>query len=174
MATSHEIAAVISARWDELARDGKVNRDATIDSIVTQMMQEKIIRGPDISTGLPEFKSFGEALKNCGGRLDDLPQYPTWADLQKAVEKLVAEKNIAVDNLTREQFAEAITQAIQCGDFTRYVVRDDDRQHVGYIPFRREQELLAQIASLRRALIANTPAVDDPSFYGDSFGGDRA
>lgn len=149
MSNPHAIAAEISRRFDELARDGKVNRDATIDSLVTQMMQD------DIEEYLKTPEAWGATQPTFHP-----PQYPTWDDLRKTIERLVAEKNIAVDNLTREQFAEAITQAIQCGDFTRCVVRDSDRQHVSYIPFRKEQELQAEIDRLNE-IIANSHHLDE-------------
>lgn len=68
-------------------------------------------------------------------------QFP---DVMSAIQELIREKNIQVENLTRDQIAEALIQAIQCGDFTRFVVVQSDQQTVSYTPFRREQELIAK------------------------------
>lgn len=75
-------------------------------------------------------------------------------DFLLKVEELIKERAIAVDNLTRTQLADAICQAIQCGDFHRHLVRGEDRQQVVYVPFQREHELKARIAELE-ARIAN-------------------
>jgi len=72
--------------------------------------------------------------------------------VQKAMQKLIREKNIAIEGLTREQIGDALLQAIQCGDFTRQVITNSDAQGVTYIPYRREQELLAQLNDLRAAI----------------------
>jgi len=58
-----------------------------------------------------------------------------------AVMALIRDKNIAVENLTREQVASAFLQAIQCGDFKRFVLASSDGQSVVYLPYAREQEL---------------------------------
>lgn len=71
---------------------------------------------------------------------------------KELISDLIKEHNIAVEKLTREQFVEAIKQAIQCGDFTRLVRADDNAQQVIYIPFKREQELLNKIEELEEAL----------------------
>lgn len=39
MPSPQEIAAYISAHWDELNREGKVNRDITLEAVITQMLQ---------------------------------------------------------------------------------------------------------------------------------------
>lgn len=71
------------------------------------------------------------------------------AALQKkaadAIMELVREKNIAIENLTREQVASAFLQAIQCGDITRLVVKGTDAQGVVYVPYAREATLRTAI-----------------------------
>lgn len=84
--------------------------------------------------------------------------------VDKHVADLVRKHALAVENLTEQQLAEAIRQAIACGDFKRNVVvmgdiktiQDDprlcpttQRQSVTYIPYQREQELESEIGRLR-------------------------
>lgn len=38
MPTTHEISAVIVSRWDELSRDGVINREETIRQIIQEML----------------------------------------------------------------------------------------------------------------------------------------
>jgi len=73
-------------------------------------------------------------------------------NINELLENLIREKNIAIENLTREQVAEALKQAILCGDFTRFVQADSNAQQVVYIPYKREQELLNEIKDLKIAL----------------------
>lgn len=68
------------------------------------------------------------------------------------MEKLIREKAIAADNLTREQLADAILQAIAAGDFCRYVDVDHTRQTVTYIPFREVESLKSEIARLKEEI----------------------
>jgi hypothetical protein len=86
-----------------------------------------------------------------------------WAELQrnaaKAVNELADEIWTAESKLTREQFREAILQAIQSGDFMRHVrihdpVADEkfiltNSQIVTYIPFQRVKALEANIYELK-------------------------
>lgn len=60
--------------------------------------------------------------------------------------------NLAVEQLTENQFAEAIRQMIACGDFIRYVQVNSGAQQVVYIPFAREQELQTKITELEKLL----------------------
>lgn len=61
--------------------------------------------------------------------------------------EFVKKHNLAVEELTERQLAEAIRQAIECGDFTRLVRVDNGGQQVVYIPFTREQELSIKYTS---------------------------
>lgn len=49
--------------------------------------------------------------------------------------------NLAVEALTDGQLAEALRQAIACGDFARYVRVTDNGQKVDYMPYRRATEM---------------------------------
>jgi hypothetical protein len=64
------------------------------------------------------------------------------------LDQLIKQHALAVEKLTQQQLAEAIKQAIVCGDFQRFV--HHDAQQVVYIPFAREAELVAQIDNLKR------------------------
>ena len=81
----------------------------------------------------------------------------------KAIEELTTSYQLTVGGLTKEQFAEALRQAIACGDFKRLVLShslDLDypklscsvTQQVVYLPYAREQELLAKIKTLEERL----------------------
>lgn len=67
---------------------------------------------------------------------------------ESAVAELARKHNVAVENLTEKQLADALKQAIECGDFQRYICEGSHRQAVVYIPFAREQELLGKIKEL--------------------------
>lgn len=69
--------------------------------------------------------------------------------VREATLELVKKHGIATDALTENQIADALRQAIECGDFIRHVVANDGRQTVVYIPFAREQRLEAQLAAIR-------------------------
>lgn len=61
----------------------------------------------------------------------------------------LAETQIMIDNLTKDQLADALRQAIACGDFQRCVMLlEMPGQNVIYIPFAREQQLRAEIQRL--------------------------
>jgi len=55
-----------------------------------------------------------------------------------------------MEALTRDQFIKTLNQAIACGDFLRHVRVDTASQAVTYLPYRREQELLARITELEQ------------------------
>lgn len=63
--------------------------------------------------------------------------------------RLVRQYALACEALTEQQLAEAIRQALQCGDFQR-LVSVDGGQQVVYIPFAREQQLENQIEDMRK------------------------
>jgi hypothetical protein len=76
----------------------------------------------------------------------------TKAKFNAALEKLAAEKALAVENLTREQFAEALRLALACGDFQRYVTVEGSRQQVVYTPFRDVEHWKGRALAAERAL----------------------
>ena len=51
----------------------------------------------------------------------------------KCVEEMIKRYNLAVENLTEQQLAQAIGDAIACGDFVRFLAPQG--QQVVYIPF---------------------------------------
>jgi len=68
--------------------------------------------------------------------------------IDKAVAGVWDRVSAEIERLTNEQFVEAVTQAIRCGDFMRFVIVDRGGQAVTYEPFRRVQELQARIKEL--------------------------
>lgn len=65
-------------------------------------------------------------------------------DTSHIFEEFIKKYNIAVEELTEKQLAEALRQAIQCGDFIRNIRVTDNAQQIVYIPFARTEELQAQ------------------------------
>lgn len=55
--------------------------------------------------------------------------------------ELVQKHQLAVENLTEQQLAEAIRQAIASGDFMRNIVVDGPAQAVTYLPWREVERL---------------------------------
>lgn len=70
----------------------------------------------------------------------------------KMIEELIREHHLAVEALTEKQLAEAIRQAIACGDFQRYVCASNSSQAVIYIPHAREAYLTGKIRELEEKL----------------------
>jgi hypothetical protein len=87
-----------------------------------------------------------------------------WTEFQKNAEKaifeLADELHTHENKLTREQFREAIAQAIKCGDFMRYVQVGHGAQAVVYLPYQREQELESRIKELDTKLRAAMGILD--------------
>lgn len=81
---------------------------------------------------------------------------PSWAKVDgKLFQELVHKHALAVGDLTEKQLAEAIRQAIACGDFRRYVATTGDgaqAQQVIYIPFAEQARLQARIRELEEQL----------------------
>lgn len=90
-----------------------------------------------------------------------------WAEMlrknaEEAIHKLADELHKEQDKLTREQFREALLQAIKSGDFAKHIRLTsfpiyDTQKHehqevsiVDYVPFRRVQELERQIELMKR------------------------
>ncbi len=84
------------------------------------------------------------------GRIATAPS--TAHPMKKHLDDLIRTHNIAIENLTKDQLAEALRQAIACGDFTRLVVAGSNAQSVMYLPYAREQELESKIAALEHAI----------------------
>lgn len=76
----------------------------------------------------------------------------TLAEYQKAIDAMAHAHAVACNQLTERQFSEALRQALACGDFQRFVKVGTCEQAVVYIPFAREQELLAEIERLKNVL----------------------
>lgn len=69
--------------------------------------------------------------------------------------KLIREHNILDEKLTENQMAEALKQALACGDFVRniHLSRSGSYQsNVTYIPYREVERLKSQIKRLNDAL----------------------
>ena len=74
------------------------------------------------------------------------------ANIQKAIDDLIRKQNIACEELTVKQLAEAFKQALQCGDFQRHVVVGSFAQTVSYIPYREWECQKLEILKLKSAL----------------------
>lgn len=78
-------------------------------------------------------------------------------NINEALEKVVREHRLRVENLTRSQFIEALKQALASGDFQRHVVAGSSysqwRQAVTYIPFRHSQYLQQRIIELEAEIV---------------------
>lgn len=144
-----EAAAIIARLIPELKCDSVANNAITIEGILNNLLKPQCMYcGYEL-----EFKNEGqinlaiEHITSCERsplvqqvRLMEETLGPA-RDFMLKIEELLKEKAIAVDNLTRTQLADAICQAIQCGDFQRHLVRGEDRQQIVYVPFQREHEL---------------------------------
>jgi len=76
----------------------------------------------------------------------------------KAMEEVWLLVNKHTADLTKNQFVNALTQALKCGDFQRFICYDKG-QAVIYLPYRKVQELEARIKELETALRAVKEAV---------------
>lgn len=56
--------------------------------------------------------------------------------------------NIAHEKFTQKQLMEAFRQALECGDFVRYVSVEGNAQQVVYLPFAEQGWLKARISEL--------------------------
>lgn len=71
---------------------------------------------------------------------------------QAAIDELIRKHQLAVNDLTERQLAEALRQAIACGDFQRHVCPSNSSQAVIYIPHAREAYLTGRIRELEEQL----------------------
>lgn len=108
-------------------------------------------------------------------------------ELHKHIYKLLEDANISYENLTRNQFAEAIRQMLAAGDFVKYIVKVpptrldhvawngtailpdsmklqlEERSMVVYEPLREVEQLRAENQRLRERLqIYEKPVWNDP------------
>ena len=72
--------------------------------------------------------------------------------IKQEVQKLIEEYQIQCEKLTREQLVEAIRQAVECGDFARYVRESGKSQTVVYIPYREFEMISGRYNELLNAL----------------------
>jgi len=81
-------------------------------------------------------------------------------DYQSFVEDFVHRRGLISNELTEKQIAEVILQMCACGDLVRHVRVLDGDQKIVYIPYAREQELLAQIEDLKSKITALQSAIE--------------
>lgn len=77
---------------------------------------------------------------------------PFAAQLEAACKRVIRERQIAIEQLTGDQIADALKQAILCGDFQRNVLAGSDQQSVVYLPGRGMDELRAKCDKLEDQL----------------------
>ena len=83
-----------------------------------------------------------------------------------AVVEFVRKQQLACEQLTEDQLADAIRQALVSGDFVRFVNRSGDAQSVVYIPFAEVLRLRSDIALLEEILKRHgidAAETDDPN-----------
>lgn len=106
-------------------------------------------------------KSESGVAVGCTDGLDEL--------CRKAIAELQQKYTIVCEQLTREQLSETIRQALACGDIQRLVKHPpklgEITQQVIYIPFAREQALMARIRRLEEILKEHGIEVLGPGEY---------
>jgi hypothetical protein len=83
---------------------------------------------------------------------------------------VIRRHQIAVEQLTEQQFVEALKQAIASGDFQRHVRIDDIRepaQSVVYVPYRDIEALKTELANLKKACERARKILEYPSDQGN-------
>lgn len=97
-------------------------------------------------------------------------EYHSFADLariKQEILKVVEERNIQIENLTRSQAVDAFFQAMMAGDLSRYIMFNPDKQTVVYIPgqgvdeLRTERDELKKIIKEIRHIIYSRTSLDD-------------
>ena len=68
---------------------------------------------------------------------------------------LVRNYRLAAEQLTEQQLASALKQALQAGDFQKYCRASDNGQQIVYIPFNEVEQLRNRIEHLKSILEAN-------------------
>jgi DeoR/GlpR family transcriptional regulator of sugar metabolism len=74
--------------------------------------------------------------------------------IRDTLEKMVREYHLSAENLTEQQLAEAIRQAIESGDFVRLVSKDGAKQLVTYLPHREVDRLRILYNELLDAVVS--------------------
>jgi len=82
--------------------------------------------------------------------------------VEEAIDNLQREYNLHIEGLTKQQFAAALKQAIEAGDFQRLIL-PNNVSTVVYVPYREVMNLKARIAALEARLGDLTPT---PAFTG--------
>jgi protein-tyrosine-phosphatase len=81
-------------------------------------------------------------------------------ELQKQMDATITEmvrrQNLAIENLTRKQVEQVISQLFKSGDIIVQVAHDSNAQQVSYLPYRRVQELEAEIERLTNQIDGST------------------
>ncbi len=72
--------------------------------------------------------------------------------VKRCAEKAFREKLRIQNELTIEQFSEAVVQAVMAGDFLRVVTVGETSQQIVYMPYRERQGLIDEIDRLRKHL----------------------
>jgi len=72
--------------------------------------------------------------------------------MQRFLERTIKEVNEGIELLTREQFKEALRQAIMSGDFERCVLVDGSASNVTYLPYRKANQLRKEVQELEEKL----------------------
>ncbi len=120
-------------------------------------MSEEIPIGPNRCTYCGG--EYGEHDEDCRGKKVGMPdsnpkpltmEMAAWqARVAEATAELVKKHNLAIEQLTERQLAEAICQALLSGDFIKLVNARTGGQQVIYIPFAREQQLESEIRMMK-------------------------
>ncbi len=86
-------------------------------------------------------------------------QYIDWNEkLRKATDDLARKYSIKSEELTEFQIAEALRQALACGDFQKNIT-PSGASSVDYIPYRQYQAALSKIEALEAAMTAIKHAI---------------
>ncbi len=72
--------------------------------------------------------------------------------LREVVKSALRDHNVKAEELTMVQLADAVSQAIECGDFIRHVHVTGNAQALTYVPGRQVAELRANLATAVEAL----------------------
>lgn len=73
-------------------------------------------------------------------------------ELQEVAGEIYKRHQDRINYLTREQFTEAMSQALISGDFQRHVFIHNDSQKVDYVPYREREALKSRIKELEEAI----------------------
>lgn len=131
------LSAEIVKRIRDSAGDSVINQETVVQNMIAEAMEKQ---------AEPELRTF-------------IPNPPSqevqaiWDRFNRAIENIVRENNLHIEQLTEAQCTQAIIQAFQCGDFKRLVRVSDNAQQVIYAPWQESEMQQAKIKALREALI---------------------